>query len=174
MSVWGNPSRERFRWEAVPTQDVPSTPLGEDSLRGSLYGTPVSARSSPTQIRRFGAARPAMLVGGAGAHNECLFARVRRPSRPHSVIGASGPASQALNGTGDGLDPTMRVGECFTGLRPVTSMSRHIAIGTGRRFPPTAPESTAIGSLSPHSTQRRLAVLRACRPLAAARAAGRR
>jgi hypothetical protein len=36
---------------------------------GSLYGTPVSARSSVAQIRRFGAARPAMLVDGAGAHN---------------------------------------------------------------------------------------------------------
>jgi hypothetical protein len=36
---------------------------------GSLYGTPVSARSSVAQIRRFGAAHPAMLVDGTGAHN---------------------------------------------------------------------------------------------------------
>ena len=57
---------------------------------------------------------------------------VRRTSRPHSVIGASGPDSQALNGTVDELAPTIRVGEYFTGLRPVTSVSRHIPIGTGR------------------------------------------
>ena len=75
------------------------------------------------------------------------------------MIGASGPDSQALNGTGDGLALTIRVGEYFTGLRRVTLVSRRIAIGTGQRFPPTAQESTSTGSLSPHPTQRRLAVL---------------
>ena len=61
---------------------------------GSLYGTPVSARSSVAQIRRFGAARPAMLVDGTGAHNGSAraaldgadYATRREPSRLREPI----------------------------------------------------------------------------------------
>jgi hypothetical protein len=46
-------------------RSVPYTPPGEDSPWGAPSGTPVSARGSPAQKPRFGAARGVMQAGAA-------------------------------------------------------------------------------------------------------------
>jgi hypothetical protein len=72
------PLCERCRSETVPTQRCRIySAAGEDSLWDALCGTPVSARSSPAQNPRFGAARGAMPPAGLAPISAELFAAVR-------------------------------------------------------------------------------------------------
>ena len=66
--------------------------------------------------------------------------------RAHSTARATGSTRPYVS-----ANTSPRAETCHLGEPP-------LAIGTDQRFPPTAPESTATGSLSPHPTQRRLAV----------------
>jgi hypothetical protein len=75
-----NPPREACRWEAMPAQERPVYPPGEDSPWGALSGTPVSARGSPAQKPRFGAGS-----GGDAGRRGCNTDR-RRCARSHTAL----------------------------------------------------------------------------------------